>query len=639
MTNKEILNRFAEYTDYDSEQRSFNLNSCNYSFHQAGKLIEKLLAGFDRDGSLSVLYAKFTFLGCMTDTRIRVIDVLQNPSFLAEEIEMYKLFFSEDVRKIEEAYMNIIYGAYYRIMEGKCIGKSDFKMDVIMSSVKGVIQGLDKLHLDIYKKGGVPKKITNISTKIYVFELLSQAVMVVEKAEDGIYLCFINAYGSADCYFAFICKSNGTIWSHHDRINEAYIGQHGNLRNARWTEGKADSIFPYDNDKIFEYSEHDYKGYATKYDIDKNKLNYCELGEETFVPIIMAMLLISNRYDGTMPEGDIRYMSGLILPVEEVKGVYELATVGTSEVAEMNRKIDISYDMKAILDGSYAQEFKPKSSEEKNKEKWYESHMWNEYEEATFNNYNQGLVDRYGTDFKPDLSELFRQTLPAIEGDKKSTSVEFVGSEKRFRIQVHFEIRKQLAEHIKKKMEEEYNAFGRKEGLSEYYYTALHKNLDGIIKLILRNVDLSKVNGKAGTVKYLDCDGKEREIEIICRSDKEISTFRGLMNTQETHEHWVRKDDLNNKTANLFYEFDVKDGYDIAFLTGISYAELPGFVQCFRKERLYNGNSILNIVDPVSEIEFPIEDKFGVKFLYECQLGFSRSGLKKRIKEYQQAHS
>lgn len=80
-------------------------------------------------------------------------------------------------------------------------------MDVVMSSINGVIQGLDKLHMDVYKKGGVPGKLMNISTKIYVFELLSEAVMAVEKSEDGIYLCFINACGSADCYI-FVAKTH-----------------------------------------------------------------------------------------------------------------------------------------------------------------------------------------------------------------------------------------------------------------------------------------------------------------------------------------------------------------------------------------------------------------------------------------------
>lgn len=638
MSNKEILDRFAAYAEYDNEQKRFKLCSRNYSFHQAGKLIEKLLRGFDRDGSLSVLYAKFVFLGCMADTNVSVLNILKDANCLADEIEMYRLFCSEDVIRIEQAYTDSIYKVYYRIMEGKCIGRSDFSMDVVMSSINGVIQGMDKLHMDVYKKGGVPGKLTNISTKIYVFELLSEAVMAVEKSEDGIYLCFINACGSADCYFAFVCKSNGTIWSYHDRINEAYIGQHGRAghRNHRWTEAKVDSIFPYDS--IFEYSEHDYKGYATKYDIDRSKLNYCELGEDVFVPIIMAMLLISNRHDGVMPEGDLRYMSGLILPVNEVKDIHELANVSSSEIAEMNRSINLSYDMRTVMDGSYAEEFAMKDEKTKISENWYERHMWNEHEEARFCNYNQSLVDCYGKDFEPDLSGLFRQTLPALEGDKRAGGVEFVGSEKRFRIQVYFEIRKQLAEHIKQKMNAEYEVFGGETGVSEYYYNALRVNMDTLLELLFLHIDLTKVNEIAGVIKYTDCKGKEREINIRCYDDREVPTFRGLMNTVDTDEYWVRKDELNEKKANRYYKFDVNNGHDIAYLTGIPYQKLPAFIQCYNINSRYTGNSILDITDPVSDIISPLH-KHESCFRFDCQLGFSKSGFKKRLSDYQKTAS
>ena len=47
MLIKEVLNEFAKFAEYDPNQKSFQLNSAKFEFHQAGKDIEQLLSGFD----------------------------------------------------------------------------------------------------------------------------------------------------------------------------------------------------------------------------------------------------------------------------------------------------------------------------------------------------------------------------------------------------------------------------------------------------------------------------------------------------------------------------------------------------------------------------------------------------------------
>ena len=138
--------------------------------------------------------------------------------------------------------------------------------------------------------------------------------------------------------------------------------------------------------------------------------------------------------------------------------------------------------------------------------------------------------------------------------------------------------------------------------------------------------------------KYTDCKGKEREINIRCYDDREVPTFRGLMNTVDTDEYWVRKDELNEKKANRYYKFDVNNGHDIAYLTGIPYQKLPAFIQCYNINSRYTGNSILDITDPVSDIISPLH-KHESCFRFDCQLGFSKSGFKKRLSDYQKTAS
>lgn len=268
MNYSAILDKWAEYTQYDANQSSFNLLSNDYHLYEVGKNIELLLSEYDPSGTLAVIYIRHQFKKLLNDTKINLWKAVSIPGYLDEEKEMYGLLMGREVSTAHEEFIAKLNKICSRITEGRLIGQAQKSCSKIPLYLENVIDSSRRLQTELFKKGDAISGELMLSTHIHVFETLAQCLLALEKAKDGIYVCFINAGCSADCYFSFFIVSHGNILSINDRVDEAYIGQHQGLRNGRWTEKKADGLFPYDY--IFKYSKYDYKGYASEYHIDES---------------------------------------------------------------------------------------------------------------------------------------------------------------------------------------------------------------------------------------------------------------------------------------------------------------------------------------------------------------------------------
>ena len=94
----DILNKWAQYSNYDREQKKFNLNSYEYEFHRTNKLIETILNNYDDSGVLAILTAKQIYLKMIRDVRIPLVSILENKKSMNEEIEIYEMFHSSIIR-------------------------------------------------------------------------------------------------------------------------------------------------------------------------------------------------------------------------------------------------------------------------------------------------------------------------------------------------------------------------------------------------------------------------------------------------------------------------------------------------------------------------------------------------------------
>ena len=251
MTIQEILSRWFEFSGYDPNQHKFNLLSSEWDYHKAGDRISALLRDYEPSGALAVLYAKQVFKKAMQDTRIRLWDILDKPEELKEYQAAYADFHSPVVLEGEKAFADHLQKVVEQICGKAMLGERNLEQEkaVIADSVEAVVENLSTLHYDLYRKGGEVKSIAKYSSQIHVFPTLAQCVLSLDKAEDGMYLCYITMGDTADGYFGYFVKSNGNLISAHERPDEAYPGQHQRSRNGRWSDSKAYSIFPYEADR------------------------------------------------------------------------------------------------------------------------------------------------------------------------------------------------------------------------------------------------------------------------------------------------------------------------------------------------------------------------------------------------------
>ena len=287
-----ILDKWAEYIDYDKNKKQFNLLSWDYSAHKKTDKIQSIIDNYDESGFIAVLTVKALFNAMLKDSRVKLYDVLTKESEFNKHKEMYQLFYSEEFIKAEKAYFNNIKKLALKLIGKEVIGDFDDDSfeEKIFELTDVVVSTLDKCRTEFYQKGGKLKEVTNFSTSIHVFPTLAECLLSLQKGSDGIYLCYIDAGHTADGYFGYFVRNNGNIFSFNERIDEAFKGQHTNARNGRWAEGKNDDIFPYDF--IFSYENYDYKGYSHTYNIDENKLNLINMEEDAYLPLLVAMIFL-----------------------------------------------------------------------------------------------------------------------------------------------------------------------------------------------------------------------------------------------------------------------------------------------------------------------------------------------------------
>ena len=626
----DILEKWAIYSKYDREQTCFNLLSSNYALHEVGKLIEMLLSEYDSTGMIAAIYAKIQFENLLKETKITVWDVLSNPDTYKAEKDMYELFNTPIIFDAEKEFIDRLNDIYLKITNGKLIGQDDGQRKQLLDSIERVVESINECNVDLFMKGGEIGNIQNVSTKIHVFNTLAECILSIEQAQDGVYLCFISAGNSADCFFAFFLKSNGTIISVNDRIDEAYIGQHGNSRNGRWTESKVDSIFPYNY--IFKYYQHDYKGYATKYEIEEDKLHLYNLGIEVFMPIVISMLLIILKYSNKDIELPLHYIDSF-LPENRLKiKNNELMTISESSIVVRHNSIDIDLDNQKILSGGYTEEFD-----------FHNKNNVSHKESGYFTNDNQLMVDLWGEGFVFDSTAIFKTNNISCLLDKENKSYipEFVGTEKRIRLQVYKEARTQLAEYMEDKIYKAWIEYGRTEAVKKWYKENLMLNRYNIYKLLMKYEEDIKNN----VVKALSKGSRwlDERINIYMIKNDNYPTghylsYDAIMNNIKDFKSEKWECEITGNSCNIWFVIAPQTWEQLEFLTN---QEVPKIVKGWNVDgRSYCGNPLLDSTDAVARIGTPFEyrhsDKFkNAYFDFKVAFGFSKSGwntIKKNLK-------
>ena len=597
MTTQEILQHWLDYTKYDPNQKSFNLLSSNYAFHRASKAMSAVME-FDPTGTIAVLYAKEVYLQICKEQSVSLFDLWsgENPE-LKDGKTMWDIFMSEDFSVVEKQFLDAIDSLTSKIVGVKQIGERDLEKEraALFDSIVSVTEELTKCKTSLYLKGGQIQPIKNFSTSIHVFERLADCLLALEQAPDGVYLCYITCGGTADGYFGFFIKSNGTILSLSERIDEAYPGQHRNSRNGRWSEEKKYNLFPYNF--MFSFSEHDYLGYAKNHIIDDSQLAFCNLEPDAYMPIILAMVMIANKYAeaniSKMPvmlvdslfqrniETALPESKALVVPSDSA-----LAAVSRNYVPEMTTEDILGTDMaKKLTDPS----------------RLY-------YERGSFETTENIFVKLYGEGFELDTSKLLVSDphLKMLTAEERQANpdlipnAEFIGSADRMEVIAYMQGRQQLAEYIREQMFLEYTAEGGAEGIEKWWRNALQEHKDEIFSLCIR--------------KYLKEDAPG--LEYIRFGKNSRGPYYGSMGAVNPYNEWKRTkegrrtDDLlcpvTGAATSIAFLIQPDNWLELQELFG----ETPKILKGWTRQGHYcRGNSLLDATDPVFDVGTPFESR------------------------------
>lgn len=597
MTVQEILQHWLDYTKYDPDQKSFNLLSSNYTFHRASKAMSAVME-FDPTGTIAVLYAKDVFLQICKEQKVSLFELWSGKiSELKDGKTMWDIFMSEDFSVVEKQFLDTINSLASKIVGVKQIGERDLEKEraALFDSIVNVTEELTKCKTSLYLKGGQIQQIKNFSTSIHVFDRLAECLLALEQAPDSVYLCYITCGGTADGYFGFFIKSNGTILSLSERIDEAYPGQHRNSRNGRWSEEKKYNLFPYNF--MFSFSEHDYLGYAKNHIIDDSQLAFCNLEPEAYTPIILAMVMIANKY----AEADISKMPVMLVDslfqrnietaLPESKALVvpsnsALAAVSRNYVPEMTTEDILGTDMaKKLTDPS----------------RLY-------YERGSFETTENIFVKLYGEGFELDTSKLLVSDphLKMLTAEERRANpdlipnAEFIGSADRMEVIAYMQGRQQLAEYIRKQMFQEYIGAGGAEGIEKWWRNALQERKDEIFSLCIR--------------KYL----KENDpgLEYIRFGENSRGPYYGSMGAVNPYNEWKRTKEgrrtndllcpVTGAATSIAFLIQPDNWLDLQELFG----EIPKILKGWtRQGHNRRGNSLLDATDPVFDVGTPFENR------------------------------
>ena len=639
MTAHELLNEFGRYIKYNPNQTRFNLFSSEFLFHNTGKTITSLLSKYDPTGVLAVIYAKKAFQTAAGQHQINLKDYLLNPS-IREDMEaeqaMYEKFQDPEILQEEKAFLDDLNRLITNTMGIPFLGERDEETErmIFEQSVIKVAEELDKCRLDIYRKAGPIGKIEKFTTKIMIFEQMSDCLLSLEQAPDALYICYINQHGSMDGYFSYFIKNNGNLLSICNRVPEAYIGQHSNMRNGNWSDRRAIEIFPYDS--IFNYSDYDYKGYATKYQIDTEKLDFMNLSPDVYTPLLIAMILLRNCYEGKTVEGEELYLNTLLPKNLIGKTKEELMVIKGSSLLPRHEAFSLELDQEKILDGSYNERFHMENG----------SQLW---------------VDLYGKGFQPDFSEALSVKGNLIEtkknGEEVTTPViytEFVATKEEVEREIYRVVRKQLADYIRAGMEKEYERFGGREAIFSYWREHAKAKKESFIEAICQ-YEYEKAHPQEETQPLPEKDSvtesfsTNTNIKITpiqarirkssekpsghCMNDKPLYNGISIVNAY---------DDQTGKKSSIFYRLSFENWLQMEAYLGESLPKIfKGYI--IDKTLSYNGNSILYATDAVGDIYSLL---YGAEFIngkyskcysscdFNIWIGFSKIGWKRVYEEW-----
>lgn len=637
---KSIINKWIEITEYDKDQRSFNLLSSNYAFHRAGDFASKLTQ-YDRFGYFTVLYLKASFESICKGIHVSLIDCLKDPSILKDYMSMWELFESPEFRDLERSTINTIIGTTNM---NKAIGQADisYELDMFRDSVEYIAEELSSCKTEAFYLDPSTTISNNIKfhSNIEVANTTTECVLRIEKSDDGLYLCYITDYNSCGGYFAYMLKSGNNIISINDRIDESFVGQHTRSRNNRFIEDKKWHIFPYSD--VIEPEGSDYKGYAKSLKCTQNQFEIRNLSNNFKYTVMLAAYLIMQRFSGMklsdiLEEDNIEvvYVDSMMNNSANLSETNAIVPIDSNSlVVKTNRQLSFDFDS----DNVKSDEFNNKYNYQDNRNRKYS---------GSYRDINKVLIETYGEGFHLNSENVLVRQYPKLtDGDSDTVVSEFIGPKDKIEMEYYRQCRLQLRNYIVNKMIEEYAEFGGYDAVINWYEKAIHDNKENLIQRCIRfykdvqegiehSCDISNWGIPCGdSLSVSILEGADRGKYIPRQNPKFIVN-------EQTSESTFRCP-ITGKNANVWFVFQPNTYQNIEKLVD---KQVPKILEGFKYSGYDGsaGNNLIHSCDPVGFIEnpfachrsFEIQKNFpGVSSEpFNIAVGLSKLGINRLLKQ------
>lgn len=614
-----LLMKFLKESPY----KGFRLKTLCHCFDCDLKRIGEFANSYDDSGELTLLYLCSGCKAHIDDTIAPVGSILDNPDILKPYADCKALMESPLVNNCKRNLANKLSAIIAAISGKKLLGDGDAVFSELDNAVDALVDEFPKLRFEVYMNSG--HKIdgfNNFSSSVQVCNSLAEMLLRLEKSNDGIYVGYVSIPGTLDGWFGFFCKSNGNLFSYNERIDEAYVGQHNNLRNGRYVEGrKAFELFPYELCKFSD--ECDYKGYSTEIEIGENRNLFDMKDFSILIRTILSMAIISRKHAGRVLEGKEVVVDSLLPSnlamldghFEDMKAIVKLDGSQLVKVESSFKKPQ--FEEEKVLAGFYDEEFRYDNKHPKAETGW-------------FHGVNQEIVDAYGEGFKIDNEKvLVTNSSRRLLGDG-NTEQEFIGSPERFRLRAYMEVKQQLANYVRKNLNEDFDKFGGIEKLKEWYTARLAERMDKILSYCSDvyaqwSIDKNKTCMEYGVADIQTPEGGNFETIAHPRSVNisEKIFFASIHLSKFEDGKYICP--ILHHTASLHFLFSFNTWKQVEeFLD----CDLPKFCVGWRKNSLYNGNYLLNVTDPVGNIVHPLHNHFDFSF----SISLSKRAIAKKLR-------
>lgn len=609
-----------------SDREVFQLTKTFGHFDCELERMSKFANKYDKTGELELIYLSCLCRRQIAETIASVEKILQNPEKLKPYQECIALINSSEAKEVRASLIQRLSLIAAAVSRKPLLGDGHEFDLVLDDAIEAIFTNYPKLHFEVYASSEQPVgTLSNTSPSILVCNSLAEMLLRLEGSTDGIYIGYVSNPGTLDGWFGFFIKSNGNMFSYHERIDEEYVGQHRNMRNGRYVEKKAFDLFPYE---LCEFSdERDYKGYSTKVEMGEERRFLDATNFPVLVRTILAMAIIAGQHAGKRIEGSPVIVNSLLAHnLAQLDNHKEQTTAIVKWEGSPLVKVSQSFEpprfeIDKLLRGDYNSQFchTKKGSQE--------GRGW-------FYGKNQDMVDAYGAGFKLNNEcILASNSSRRLIGDTQ-TEQEFIGSATRMRLSAYYEARRQLANYIGARMMKDYSDFGGRKGLTEWYFAALKKRMDKIMSYCADAYDKSVASGQS-IVRYgseeRQTNGGGGEIFYGCRPPMSIDVDKNELYSYIVLNELVDRNficPITQTKASIFFKFRFGTYKQVQDFLGI---DLPKFCVGWSESPDYNGNSILDVTDPVGNLESPIGSRMGwsKSFNFRFAIGLSKRGLAK----------